>query len=219
MKIYLLEVYLYCLLSLVESKNRMGPEEKIKEAFDPFFNVPLEAWRTFTALGEVISVSRNEVIKPTESREKYLNFILQGSGGILLWSKNNFVCIDLCYEGEFFCDYMSFLNQTTSPLEVITFEPTELFRIHKNNFDKISNTTEFGNKICRFAAEALYIHKQEQQINILTKTASERYLELQKKHAQVILRTPQKYVASYLGITPQSLSRIRKEQALKPNLG
>jgi CRP-like cAMP-binding protein len=188
-------------------------EEKIKQAFDPYFNVPIEAWKSFTDLGENITTTKDQTIKDTGTTEKYLNFILKGSGGILLWNNNNFVCIDLCYEGEFFGDYMSFLNQQATPLEVVTFEPSELFRISKINFDKLSNNSEFGDKICRFASEALFIHKQKQQIDILTKTATERYSELQARQQKIIQRTPQKHIASYLGITPQSLSRIRKEIA------
>lgn len=193
----------------------MRPEEKIKQAFDPYFNVPVEAWKSFADLGEVIATAKDQAIKHSDTTEKHLSFILKGSGGILLWNNNNFVCIDLCYDGEFFGDYMSFLNQRPTPLEVITFEPSELFRISKSNFDKLSNNTEFGDKICRFASEALFVHKQKQQIDILTKTATERYMELQAKQPGIIQRTSQKYIASYLGVTPQSLSRIRKEQAAK----
>lgn len=193
----------------------MRTEEKIKQAFDLYFNVPIEAWKSFTDLGEIITTTKDQTIKNADATEKYLSFILKGSGGILLWNNNNFVCIDLCYDGEFFGDYMSFLNQQATPLEVITFEPSELFRISKSNFDKLSNNTEFGDKICRFASEALFVHKQKQQIDILTKTATERYIELQTRQPEIIQRTPQKYIASYLGVTPQSLSRIRKEQTAK----
>lgn len=188
----------------------MKTAEKIKRAFDPYFEAPIEAWQSFAELGEIIQVQRDEVLKRAYSTEKYLSFILEGSGGILLWNNNNFVCIDLCYEGEFFGDYMSFLTQNPSALEVICFEKSELFRISKEHFDRLSYQTEFGQIICRFAAEALFIHKQQQQIDILTKIAQERYSEIIHKHPNIIQRTPQKYIASYLGITPQSLSRIRK---------
>jgi CRP-like cAMP-binding protein len=190
-------------------------EEKIKQAFDPYFNVPLEVWKTFANHGEVITATKDKTLKNTNTTEKYLSFILKGSGGILLWNNNNFVCIDLCYEGDFFGDYMSFLNLQPTSLEVVTFEASELFRISKANFDKMSINTEFGDKLCRFAAEALFVHKQTQQIDILTKTATERYIELLIRQPKIIQRTPQKYIASYLGITPQSLSRIRKELAEK----
>lgn len=189
----------------------MTTSETIKSAFDPYFNVPIEAWNSFVELGEILSIEKEQIIKQNGKTEKYLYFLLSGSGGVLLWNKNNFVCIDLCYKNDFFGDYMSFLTAQVSPLEVILFEKSELFRISKLNFDKLSNDTDFGDKICRFASEGLFIHKQQQQIDILTKTAKERYIELQKRQPNIIQQTPQKYIASYLGITPQSLSRIRNE--------
>lgn len=186
----------------------------IKIAFDAYLNMPVEVWKSFTDLGEVITVPKNEIIKPHSQTEKHLYFILSGSGGLLLWSNNNFVCIDLCYENDFFGDYMSFLQQQPSALEVVTFEKTTLFRISKANFSLLSDTKEIGAKICRFAAEGLFIHKQQQQIDILTKTAKERYINLLMRQPDIIQRTPQKHIASYLGITPQSLSRIRNEISL-----
>lgn len=190
----------------------MKTEEKIKQAFDSYFKVPIEAWKSFVDLGEIISCRKEQTIKVNGLTEKYLYFMLSGSGGVLLWSKNNFVCIDICYANDFFGDYMSFLTEQPSPLEVILFEKSELFRISKSNFNNLSNS-DFGAKISRFASEGLFIHKQNQQIDILTKTAKERYVELQKKQPNIIYKTPQKYIASYLGITPQSLSRIRGEMA------
>ncbi len=189
----------------------MKTAERIKQVFDPYFNAPLEAWESFANLGEIVTTSTDQIIKQTDTTEKYLSFILTGSGGILLWNKSNFVCIDLCYEGDFFGDYMSFLTQQQTAIEVITFEPSEIFRISRSNFEKLGYNTDFGDKICRFAAEGLFIHKQEQQIHLLTKTSSQRYDELSARHPNIIQRTPQKYIASYLGITPQSLSRIRSE--------
>jgi CRP/FNR family transcriptional regulator, anaerobic regulatory protein len=189
----------------------MTTSEKIKKAFDAYFTAPLEAWESFTQLGEIIHATKDQIIKKQGAKEYYLYFILEGSGGIFLWNKNNFVCMDLCYQSEFFGDYMSFLTEQFSPIEVVLFENSELFRISKANFDTLSRNTPFGDKISRFAAEALFIHKQQQQIDILTKTAKERYVDLQLRQPEILQRTPQKHIASYLGITPQSLSRIRHE--------
>lgn len=188
----------------------MTTAEKIKKAFDLYFEAPIEAWEIFADYGEIIVIEKDQVLKQFDTTEKFLYFILSGSGGILLWNKNNFVCIDICSENDFFGDYMSFLTSQATPLEVYTFEKSELFRISKSNFDKLSHT-EFGATICRVAAEGLFIHKQQQQIDILTKTAKERYLELLQKQANILFRVPQKHIASYLGVTPQSLSRIRSE--------
>ena len=185
--------------------------EILKTAFDPYFKAPIEAWSSFSKLGEIQTFDKEQVIKKADETERYLYFIIKGSGGVLLWHQNNFKCIDLCYESDFFGDYMSFLTEKPSPLEVIVFEKSELFKISKSNFNQLVNNNALGNNICRHASEALFIHKQNQQIEILSKTAKERYIDLQHKHKDIIYRTPQKHIASYLGITPQSLSRIRKE--------
>lgn len=196
------------------TKPDLNIAEKIKQAFDPYFNVPVEVWKSFADLGELVKTAKDQSIKKAHSTERHLCFILNGSGGILLWKNNNFICVDLCYEGNFFGDYMSFLTVQPTPLEVVTFEPSELFRISKTNFDKLSRSVS-GNTICRFAAEALFIQKQQQQTDLLLKTARERYVDLQSEQPEIIQRTPQKHIASYLGITPQSLSRIRNELSEK----
>jgi CRP-like cAMP-binding protein len=59
------------------------------------------------------------------------------------------------------------------------------------------------------SAETSFVEKQQQQIELLTKTAEERYKILLKRFPEIHQRIAQKHIASYLGITPQSLSRIR----------
>jgi hypothetical protein len=58
--------------------------------------------------------------------------------------------------------------------------------------------------------ESTNVEKQTQQIEIMTKSAEERYLNLMKTRPEILQRIHQKHIASYLGITTQSLSRIRK---------
>lgn len=189
--------------------KKMDIAERIKAAYDPQFIVDLSVWENFVSQGEVIQTSKDHVLKEVNTMESHINFMLQGCGGTLLWSKTNFVCIDLYFEGTFFNDYLGFLNQQPTALKIITFQPCEIFRIARANFEQLSYHTEIGSKIGRYAAEGRFKKKQIQQIDILTKTAQERYAELQTSHPTIIQRIPQKYIASYLGITPQSLSRIR----------
>jgi CRP-like cAMP-binding protein len=183
--------------------------EQFKLAFDPYFNAPIQIWETFAKSGQVINTSKNEIIKKYGTKEKHFYFILKGSGGIMLFKNNNYLCIDLCYEGDFFGDYFSFITNQNTDLEVICFEPSTLFRIDKQSFEALAKT-EYGKIICQTATESLYIHKQTQQLEILSKTAEQRYLEMLEKQPNIIKRTPNKFIASYLGITPESFSRIRK---------
>ena len=185
-------------------------EKRLKKSFDKYFDAPIEAWRAFADFCEVVKFKKNEVIKPYGQIEKYGYFILQGSGGVFIWKENNYVCLDLSYEDAFFADYMSLITEQPSDLETIALENAEMLRISRDNIKKLKNTP-FGQTIFLISAEASFVEKQQQQIDLLMKTAEQRYLDLLEKQPNLVRRTPQKHLASYLGITTQSLSRIRKK--------
>lgn len=184
--------------------------KKIKAVFDPFYQAPIEVWEYFAQQGEVVEKQKNEIVKRHNKRADDFYFILEGSGGILLFSNNNYICTDLCYEGDLLIDYMSFLTNQATEIEVVCFEKCRLFNISRKKSLELSQTN-YGRIICQTAAEILFIQKQMQQIEILTKTAKQRYSEILEKQPHILQRTPNKYIASYLGITPESLSRIRKK--------
>lgn len=183
----------------------------LKQIFDPFLNINIQVWENFEKLGEIQSYPKETILKSSNTTEKYFNLIIEGCGGNFLWKKNNFVCIDIAFEKDFLNDYMSFTLQKATPIEVRLFEDSTVFRISYDNFQQTLKAGNYGEKITRLAAEISFIEKQSQQIDLLTKTAKERYLELIKSQ-KGLDRIPLKYLASYLGITPQSLSRIRAEK-------
>ena len=182
----------------------------IKAAFDLYYQAPLHVWEYFAHQGEVVEKKRNEILKKHNERAEECYFILEGSGGLLLYSNNNYICVELCYEGDFLLDYMSFLTNQPTGIEVVCFEKCRLFRMSRENFNELSQT-DYGKIICQTAAEISFVNRQAQQIDILTKTAEQRYIEILEKQPHILQRTPNKYIASYLGIAPESLSRIRKK--------
>jgi len=182
--------------------------KQLKEVFDGYVELNIQVWENFEKLGHVETYARESVIKESNTTERYINIILKGSGGNLIWHKNNFVCIDIASKNDFLCDYMSFTLQKNSPIEVRLFEESTIFRLPFSNFKKTFESDNHGSEITRIIAENSFIEKQQQQISLLTKTAKERYLEMTKYNNE-IKQIPLKYIASYLGITPQSLSRIR----------
>ena len=186
----------------------------IKEIFDPYFEAPLEIWESFATHLKQSSYKKNEIIKEPNKKENNLSIIIKGSAGVYLWKENSTICLDLCYENEFFGDYMSFLTQKPTELFTQAIEPTEILSISYSELNNLYKNSTVGVNIGRIASESLFIHKQAQQIDLLTLTAEERYLKLLKRQPKIIQRTPQKYVASYLGITPESFSRIRKKISL-----
>lgn len=77
--------------------------------------------------------------------------------------------------------------------------------------EKIPSFTEFNNKLLHNHIR----HLQNRIKHLLSSSAEERYLEFVAMYPDILLRVPQTMIASYLGITPESLSRVRKELARK----
>ncbi len=104
---------------------------------------------------------------------------------------------------------MSLLLKKPTPLQVVALEKSEMVKISRDHFYKLAQTP-MGQIINQISAESSFVEKQQQQIELLTKTAEERYWILSEKYPNIYQRVAQKHIASYFGITPQSLSRIRK---------
>ena len=85
-----------------------------------------------------------------------------------------------------------------------------VWRVHYDDLQMLYKTYSVGNLIGRLTVEKLYVEKLNREFSLLSETAEERYLKIMKEQPDLFQRLPLKHIASYMGITPQALSRIRK---------
>jgi len=102
------------------------------------------------------------------------------------------------------------LTQQPSSYQLETITDTVLWSVSFNDLQIIYTDTAIGNTIGRLASEDLFIKKSKRELSLLTESAEERYLNLFTEQPHLLQLIPLKYIASYIGITPQALSRIRK---------
>ena len=115
----------------------------------------------------------------------------------------------------FVIDFTSILTQTPSNRGFEVLADSEVFVFSKENIYALYDAYKKWEHIGRIMAELAYMNMDTYYYGLLTKNATERYLHLKKTMSGLIDKTPQYHIASYLGITPVSLSRIKK--ALKEN--
>ena len=115
------------------------------------------------------------------------------------------------FDKEFTCDYDSFLTQTPSEYALQALTKTIAWQISYDNLQKVYAETKVGNYLGRFASEKLFLAKSRRELSLLKYNAKERYLNLFCEQPRILQLIPLKFIASYIGVTPQGLSRIRRQ--------
>lgn len=116
------------------------------------------------------------------------------------------------FEGQPIASIDSFMNQTPSLFTIESIEPTTILSIGKTDFEKLLIAyPEFKSGFLDFIFQRFRNYEQL-FLSRIKDTPQERYEDLIKKHPEIIKRVPQHYIASFLGITPISLSRIKNRK-------
>ncbi|WP_343304636.1 Crp/Fnr family transcriptional regulator [Chitinophaga niabensis] len=115
-------------------------------------------------------------------------------------------------ENDVVISVRSFFTQQPSREVIIALEDTICISLSYEFLQKIYGVfTEF-NFVGRVLTEKYYIQMEERAYSLRMDNATQRYNKLLTNHPDILQRVPLKYIASYLGITPQSLSRIRRKK-------
>lgn len=119
-----------------------------------------------------------------------------------------------CYfatPNNFISSYTSFLTNTPTTENIAALENSSLRSISKSGLEKLSEDIPKIHIWRRIVAENLFIYMEKRILMLQSQKAHERYEKLLKENPDILLNIPLKYTASFLGITPQHLSRLRKE--------
>jgi CRP-like cAMP-binding protein len=112
-------------------------------------------------------------------------------------------------------DLMSFYEQKPGNLFIETIEDTELLTLDHDTNEKLLREIPKFERFFRILVQRAAYTLQQRFFNTLAKPAEERYLEFIKKYPQIVQRVPQQLIASYIGVTPEFLSKIRSKLAKK----
>lgn len=113
-------------------------------------------------------------------------------------------------ESEFICDYPSFLPQRPSYVNIQALEAAEIRAISFDDLQRFYREIRFGERFGRLMAEEIFVDSMQQLASFYADKPAIRYQNFVDRFPQLVQRLPQYYIASYVGIEPQSLSRIRR---------
>lgn len=121
--------------------------------------------------------------------------------------------IQISYEGAWIADLQSFFTESPSTLDIEVLEDCELLLIDQENHRELLETIPAYNRYILKTVQQIFVDLQNRLQNALGSTAKEKYKGLLEQKPEFLYRAPQRHVASFLGITPETLSRVRRNIA------
>lgn len=158
---------------------------------------------------EYLSVPSKAILLEEGKVAEKLYLIRKGCLRLFFYNEGKDITFQFFFEGDFVASFDSLYKRTSSLFYLESIEPTELTAIRREDFYNLIN----NNLSFRLLYEEKLIDRfhayQQLFLSRIKNTPQQRYEELLKEYPNIIQRVPQHYIASYLGITPVSLSRIR----------
>ncbi|WP_430612553.1 Crp/Fnr family transcriptional regulator [Flavobacterium sp. JP2137] len=176
------------------------------------FKIENAAWDTFKHLFKRQEIPAKTMLLKEGEIAKQAFYIEKGCLRICFNNEGKDITFQFFFEGESVSSIESFRTNQPSLFTIESIENCVLYAISKNDLEIITETSAtIKNQIDKYIFERLIFY-QKLFLSRIKDNPEKRYLELLKNNPKILHRVPQHYIASYLGITPVSLSRIRNRR-------
>lgn len=161
---------------------------------------------------EPVSFSKNIVIEEAGKVPNYLYYIVSGYLRLFYMDENgNEITTHINCPPGFFTSYSHFISETVSDHNVECVTACELLRITKENLDHLVKQSQAMKDFSISVFQHSIAYNENRSRELSTLNAEQRYLKLLKDYPEIIQHVPIQYIASFLGMKPESLSRIRRK--------
>jgi CRP-like cAMP-binding protein len=197
-----------CTYKLLEIKDL----KQIKAYLDQLATISNLDWDFFTSKLQRRVIQKKAVFLKLNHIENHISFIESGVVRLYIPKENpeKEITFGFSFKDQFISAYDSFLTQEPSAYQLQALTETTLLSITYSDLQEVYKKTQIGDFIGRLAAERLFLIKSKREQNLLNLNAEERYVGLFKERPELLKVIPLKYISSYIGITAQALSRIRR---------
>lgn len=156
-----------------------------------------------------IALSRNEFLKVKGSIDTNLYLVVKGTLRIFLLEDEEEHTIRFGYQNNLIAALDSFLSEKPSDLYIQALKQVELKSIRKKDYYDFMDSSPENQQLWMTVLENFTLQQMEREADILTNSPAKRYERVLARSPQLFQEVPHKYIASYLRMTPETLSRIK----------
>jgi CRP/FNR family transcriptional regulator, anaerobic regulatory protein len=183
----------------------------LKNQISTYFRIPEADEILIDRYFEPISVSKKTILKTENSVARKLYFVVNGFLRTFKTDKDDNAAIQIASAGDFITVFSSFINDSTSMEAIECISDCELMMITKTDYLALTSQSQIWENFCKKVYEKLIANQLERTNDILTLSAADRYSKLLETRPDLVKNIPIHLIASYIGIKPESLSRIRRQ--------
>lgn len=173
--------------------------------------IPIKRVEEFLSICYIVTHEKNELIEAKNRVFDKLGYIINGAARIYYVNdKGEEISYLLQVNGDVIGDFASYITGEKSQAKIETLLKTEVLYFEKSKLEKFIQQDIFWLGFSKHLSDLAFLSAKQRLDELFFHTPEQRYINLLKRSPEIIQKIPQKYISSYLGITPQSLSRIRK---------
>jgi CRP-like cAMP-binding protein len=185
----------------------------LRTHLEKYVSLTSDEFEIFSTLVRLTTLKKDEFLLHSGDVCKFETFVTKGCLKSFYEDENGFQHVqDFLIEGWWAEDLYSFFTKTPSHSSIRAIENTRVIQISKNNLEKLYEKVPKFERFFRLLFQRAYIAQREQINSILSTPANERYLNFLTQKPYAENRFTQRDIASYLGITPQFLSTLKKKR-------
>jgi len=174
------------------------------------FKLTAEEANAFSASFCIKEYVKGEVFIPYGKTCNHIGFVKKGILKCVTVGKNKEIIDDFAFENQFVTNYYSFLTHTKSTKNIICLDNCIILIINREQLHQLSKKHLFLEQIARKISEKLFLSLHQKLNDLRLLNTEERYLQLFNNNKRLINQIPQYDIASYLNVSPETISRIRK---------
>ena len=160
---------------------------------------------------DVVEVKKKEFLLSAGNVENYMYYVIEGTFRHFMVKDEKEICTDFVFPDTMMSSFISFGSRKPSFINIQALTDAKVMRISKKSVDEFNDFSKNSERFTRQTTEILYTQKALREISLISTTAEERYIRLLEKYPKIEKVIAVKDLATYLGIHPESLSRIRKK--------